>query len=433
MPKNLVVKNRWTVAVIAAVCMVVIYGIRHSFSAFFPPILNDYGWTRGSTALMFSISVMIYGILSPISGSLADRWKPRLMVLLGILMIAIGTASCALASELWQFYLLFGILLSLGTVLSGGPVMIPVVSKWFTRRRGAAIGIVVAGGALSFSMVTYAEYLISAFGWRLAFVLMAATAIGVCIPLILTFFRGQSQPQAGSSAETEEISMAANKNFQRSVPGVNDYEDTPLGQILRDYRLWLISLAYMLYMGIANYLVVAHQVVFFVDLGYDSIFAASIAGAVGIFAALGALCGFLSDRMGRERVFTACCVLSTISLLILLSLKDASNPWVLYVFVSSFGFPMGLFSPALIAGAADMFYGKHFGTVNGILFMGFGIGGAIGPWLGGYIFDITGSYSIAFITCIAAYTIACICFWIAAPRRAKNVRSSPRISGKVGV
>ena len=85
---------------------------------------------------------------------------------------------------------------------------------------------------------------------------------------------------------------------------------------------------------------------------------------------------------------------------------------------------MGMFSPALIAGAADLFYGKHFGTVNGILFMGFGIGGAIGPWLGGYIFDVAGSYSIAFITCIAAYAIACISFWIAAPRTAKQVRGS---------
>ena len=95
-------------------------------------------------------------------------------------------------------------------------------------------------------------------------------------------------------------------------------------------------------MGIANYLVVAHQVVFFLDLGYDSIFAASIAGAVGIFAALGALSGFLSDRLGREKIFTACCVLSIIALLVLLSLKDASNPWVLYIFVLIFGFPNGV-------------------------------------------------------------------------------------------
>jgi len=422
MLNKLFIENRWTVAAIAAICMVVIYGIRHSFSAFFPSILNDYGWTRGGTALMFSINVALYGMLAPIAGNLADRWKPKLMMSLGILTIGISTASCALANELWQFYVLFGILLSLGMAFSGGPVMIPVVSRWFTRRRGAAIGIVVAGGALSFSMVTYAEYLISMFYWRLAFVLLAGTAIVIYIPLTLSFFRGQPKQQVKSSVGTRERATSVSKNPQESVTAGNDYENLLLIQILKDYRLWLIALSYMLYMGIANYLIVAHQVVFFLDLGYDSHFAASIAGAVGIFAALGALSGFLSDKIGRERVFTACCVLSIISLLVLLSQKDASNPWALYTFVLSFGFPMGLFSPALIAGAADLFYGKHFGTVNGILFMGFGLGGAVGPWLGGYIFDITGNYSLAFVICIVAYTIACVSFWIAAPHRAKKPR-----------
>jgi sugar phosphate permease len=422
MPNKLIINNRWAIAAIAAVCMVVVYGIRHSFSAFFPPILDDYGWTRGGTALMFSINVALYGILAPIAGSLADRLKPKLMMSLGILIMGISTASCALANELWQFYVLFGILLSVGTPFSGAPVMIPVVSRRFTRRRGAALGIVVAGGALSFSVVTYAEYLISMFDWRLAFVLLAGTATGIYIPLILSFFRGQPKQQLEPSVETREKSTSDSINPQESATVSSDYGNQPLIHILKDYRLWLIALAYMLYMGIANYLIVAHQVVFFLDLGYDSHFAASIAGAVGIFAALGALCGFLSDRIGREMVFTACCALSTISLLILLSQKDASNPWALYIFVLSFGFPMGLFSPALIAGAADLFYGKHFGTVNGIVFMGFGLGGAIGPWLGGYIFDITGNYSPAFIICIAAYIIACISFWVAAPHRANKAR-----------
>ena len=422
MPNKFTINNRWTIAAIAAVCMLVIYGIRHSFAAFFSYILDDYGWTRGSTALMFSINVALYGILAPVAGSLVDRWKPKLMISLGMLIIAISIASCALAGELWQFYVLFGILLSLGTVFSGGPVMIPVVSKWFARRRGAAVGIVSAGGALSFSVVIYAEYLISVFHWRLAFVMLAGTAIVICLPLLISFFRGSPEQQSKSSIETGDISAPASKNPQESFTAGTEYGDLPLGKILKNHRLWLIALAYMLYMGIANYMVVAHQVVFFIDLGYDSLFAAFIAGAAGIFAALGALSGFLSDRIGKEKVFTGCCVLSTISLLLLLSLKDASNPWVLYIFVLIFGFPMGLFAPALIAGAADLFYGKHFGTVNGIVFMGFGLGGAIGPWLGGFIFDITGSYSSAFILCVAAYAIACTGFWVAAPRRASKAK-----------
>ncbi len=420
MSNKLTINNRWIVAAIAAICMLVIYGIRHSFAAFFPSILSEYGWTRGSTALMFSINVLLYGILAPITGSLVDRWKPKLMMSLGILVMGISTALCALANELWQFYLLFGILMSVGVAFAGGPVMIPVVSRWFTRRKGAAIGIVVAGGALSFSMVTYAEYLISIFNWRLAFILLSISAVAICIPLILSFFRGRPTQQIKSSVETKEIPAPAKRNLQEPVTADSDYGNLPLVQIIKNHRLWLIAFSFMLYMGIANYLIVTHQVVFFLDLGYDRLFATSVAGAVGIFAALGALSGFLSDKIGREKTFTGCCVLSIISVVALLSLKDTTDPWAIYIFVVSFGFAMGLFAPALTAGAADLFYGKHFGTVNGILLMGFGLGGAIGPWLGGYIFDITGNYSLAFIICIAAYLIACISFWIAAPRRAKK-------------
>lgn len=412
-------KNRWTIAAIAVICMLAVYGIRHSFAAFFPSILNDYGWTRGSTALMFSINVLLYGILAPVAGSLADRWKPKLMMSLGILLLGFSAAACALANELWQFYVLFGILMSVGITFAGAPVITPMIANWFTNKRGMAMGIGVAGGTLSYSMVTYAEYLISIFSWRLSFVLLAGTIIGIAIPLVLLFFRYRPEQKVKPPDEMKEVltTKNINKNPLESVNVSSDNGHLSLAAILKNYRLWFLMLTYMLYMGIANYMIIAHQVIIFIDLGYNSIFASSVAGAVGIFATLGALSGFLSDRMGREKIFTACCALSIISLLVLLSQKDASNPWALYIFVFFFGFPLGLNVPTITAGAADLFYGKFFGTVYGMMLLGFGIGGAIGPWLGGYIFDVTGSYSIALIIGIAAYFIAGISFWIAAPRK----------------
>ncbi|MEE9400257.1 MAG: MFS transporter, partial [Dehalococcoidales bacterium] len=306
----------------------------------------------------------------------------------------------------------------LGIVFSGAPVIIPAIANWFANRRGTAIGIGIAGGALSFSMVTYAEYLISMFGWRLSFVLLSGTVVGIAIPLVLLFFSYRPRGQEQHPQEMETVPASENEYEKKEVNVSSASNNLSAVQIIKNHRLWLLMLAYMLYMGIANYMIIAHQVVFFLDLGYGSLFAASVAGAVGIFAALGALSGFLSDWMGREKIFTLASVLSIISLLILLSQKDASSPWALYIFVFCFGFPMGLHVPTMVAGAADLFYGKHFGMVNGMLLMGFGLGGAIGPWIGGYIFDVTGNYSLAFIIGIAAYGLACISFWIAAPRRA---------------
>jgi len=337
---------------------------------------------------------------------------------LGILLLGVSAASCALAKELWHFYALFGVIMSLGIVFSGAPVIIPTIANWFTRKRGTAIGLGLAGGALSFSVVTYAEYLITIFGWRLAFVLMSGTVVGVVIPMVLLFFRYRPPHQGQPPDEVKTMSTTGNNNAKKAANVGSYYGNLSTAQILKNHRLWLIMLSYMLYMGIANYMIVAHQVIFFIDLGYSSLFAASVAGSIGVLAALGTLSGFLSDWIGREKVITLAAVLSITSVLILLSQKDASNPWALYIFVFCFGFPMGLEAPATIAGAADLFHGQHFGMVNGILLMGFGLGGALGPWLAGYIFDVTGSYSSAFIICILAYCLACASFWIAAPRRA---------------
>ena len=417
MANKRIFQSRWTVAAIAIICLPVIYGVRHSFAAFFPSILDEYHWTRGSTAFMFALNVLLYGLLAPVAGSIADRWRPKLTISLGILLLGMSTAACALAEELWQFYVLFGIIMSVGTAFSGAPVMIPAIANWFVSKRGTAIGIGLAGGALSFSMVTYAEYLISAFGWRLAFVFISGTAVGIAIPLVLLFFRYRPQDQVALAEKTNTTVTSSSENAEKTDIDGSHYGHLPVAQILKNHRLWLLMLSYMLFMGIANYMIIAHQVIFFVDLGYDSLFAASVAGSVGLFAVLGTLSGFLSDWMGREKTFTLSFVLATISLIILLFQKDASNPWALYVFAFCFGFPMGLHAPTIVAGAADLFYGKHFGMVNGLLLMGFGLGGAIGPWLGGYIFDATHSYSLGFIICIFAYFLACVSFWIAAPRR----------------
>jgi MFS family permease len=186
---------------------------------------------------------------------------------------------------------------------------------------------------------------------------------------------------------------------------------------VKTYRLWLLVLAYMLYWGMATYMVLAHQVVFVEDAGYDSMYAASAFGLFGLFMAVGQLLGFLSDRMGREPAFTLATILCILGLVILLSIQHTSRPWILYFYSVCFGLGAGFVVPALTAGTADIFHGRHFGAIHGMLLLGMGIGGGVGPWLGGFLFDLWGSYTFAFIVCMVAYAFACIAFWIAAPRK----------------
>jgi len=178
----------WIIVGITVVSMTLIYGIRHSFSVFFAPILDEFGWARGSTALMLSLNILIYGFLAPVAGSLGDRWKPRKVMPIGIAILGLATAGCAFAHELWHFYVLFGVLMPIGSAFSGWPLLAPALVNWFAKRRGLVIGLGHMGGGLSYTYSMFAEFTISQLGWRYAYVVLAGTLVAVLLPLYLFFF-----------------------------------------------------------------------------------------------------------------------------------------------------------------------------------------------------------------------------------------------------
>ncbi|MEE9399804.1 MAG: MFS transporter, partial [Dehalococcoidales bacterium] len=153
--------------------MALLYGTRHSFSVFFPPILGEFGWSRGSTALMLSLNILVYGLVAPIAGTLGDRWKPRRIMPIGITIVGLATAGCAFATELWHFYLLFGILMPVGTAFSGWPLIGPALTNWFSKRRGLVLGLGQLGGGISFTYGMFVEFVISQLGWRYAYFVIA--------------------------------------------------------------------------------------------------------------------------------------------------------------------------------------------------------------------------------------------------------------------
>ena len=138
--------------------------------------------------------------------------------------------------------------------------------------------------------------------------------------------------------------------------------------------------------------------------------------------AAGQISSAVSDRIGREWTVAFSGILTVISLFALVSVTDASKPWLLYVYAVGFGLGSGLYSPTIFAGAADIFHGPHFGAISGFILTGMGIGGVIGPWLGGYIYDITGSYRIAFSLSIICFALSCISFLMAAPRKSDQIK-----------
>ncbi len=415
----------WVIVAIGFTAMAVAYGVRNSFCVFYVAILKEFGWSRAGTAGIFSINIIVYGVSSPFAGSLVDRFGPRKVLSVGAILLALGTALCSQAGALYHFYLLFGIITSIGTSLIGFPANAAVLSNWFIRKRGAAFGIFTAGFGVSFLVVPLVQYFIVAFGWRIAFVILGVLMPVILLPLVILFSRHRPEdmgllPDGTIPGSQNEISSSQWKIDMYAVDPQSVNTQWTLGKAIKTTHLWILFLISFFVFGISENLMVTHQAAFFVDVGYSGILAASMVAFYGIICAVGNLGGFFSDIIGREKNFTLGCSVAVLGTLILFLIKSPSSPWMPYLYAGLFGFGMGITGPTLTAAIADIFHGKHFGSINGFVLLGFGTGGILGPWLGGYIFDRTHSYNYAFLMTILALITASSLIWMVSPRKIRK-------------
>jgi MFS family permease len=270
----------------------------------------------------------------------------------------------------------------------------------------------------------FVEFVISQVGWRYTYFVIAGIVVAVLLPLYLVFYRYRPEDKGlkpyGADEPRVAIALEAGAGeSQKSVPG-----GWTLKKALGTYQLWFLVATQSLFWGVGAYMVLGHQVKFVEDVGYSSTLAASIFALFGIFVAVGQLSAGLSDWIGREKTVTLAVILALGALTALISVCDTSQPWLLYLYAICFGYGGGLCAPAIYAGLADIFHGRNFGVLSGLLLSGFGIGGVIGPWLGGFIYDYTGSYTSAFLLAMVCFALSGVTFWIAAPRKAEKLRAN---------
>ncbi|KON31087.1 hypothetical protein AC482_01875 [miscellaneous Crenarchaeota group-15 archaeon DG-45] len=411
----------WVIVAVFFLVDVIVYGIRNSFSVFYLSLLDEFGWGRAGTVGIFSLHIVVYGLVAPVSGRLADKFGPRKIVPLGTLLIAAGMVACSMASRIWQFYILFGVIISVGICVSGWSQFAPILSEWFVRRRAAALGIVSAGYGLCFALSSLTEFLISRLGWRGALVALGAIPILTIAPLTVLLVKRRPEEMGlwpdGDPAATGSRGGSGEAGGASGVdsPAV----ELTLAEAVRTYPFWMIFFANFFFWGIGTNMILAHQVAFVNDIGYSEAFAAFILSLYGVVYAVGNLFGFVSDRFGRGRTFAVGSAGLIAAMLILIAAGEGASPWMLYAYAALFGFCMGVGTPTLNAIQADLFQGRSFGTINGFLMLGFGIGGSLGPWIGGVIYDTRGTYIPAFSIAIFSYVVTCVLVLKAAHARTR--------------
>jgi MFS family permease len=398
--------SAWLLLAGAFAAFTVSAGLMHSYAVFLVAFIQTFAWSRAETSIAYSVSQLVAGASSPVVGTMVDRLGPMRLLLIGSSLLVLGLIGSAYMSALWQVVILYGVVMTFGANCLGLVVFVPLLSRRFVRRRGMAISVVQsANGSARAISAPAVQFLISSFGWRETYLIQAGFMTAMVLPLTALLWRSQP-PRAGPIGQVQEgLPDASN------TPIATRSLDWTLVEAVRTPHFWLLFAVY-LFTGLGSFLVSLHQLAFAVDRGFDKLYAAEVLGMGSFLAIAGTIfTGALSDYIGREWAAIIAYGISIFGVFCALFITNPHQGWLLWLFACFFGLTWGARGPAITAKTADLFPGRQLGTILGVITIGSGIGSAVGSWAAGWIFDVSGSYELAFTLSIAAYTCGCIAFW----------------------
>ncbi|MBI4303041.1 MAG: MFS transporter [Chloroflexi bacterium] len=374
----------YVIVALSFLLLVAMMGAQYSFGVFIKPLTKEFSWSVAATSGAFSFYMAFHGFLFIITGRLNDRLGPRVVMTACGLFLGLGYLLMSRINSLWQLYLFYGIIISIG--MSGGFVpLTSTIARWFTSKRGLMTGIAVSGiGAGTMLMPPLATYLISAYDWRTSFVVVGIIVLLVMVAAAQFLRRDPSQMKQFPDGKSE-MQKEATKPTHGGLS---------LKEIMRTSQFWLMSLSYFCF-GIFIQTVIVHIAPHAIELEIPPTVAANLFVAIGGLSIVGRITmGGFADRIGYKKAFILCFIIATIALTWLIFARTMG---MLLLFAAVFGFAYGGLVALQSLLVANLFgLGSH-GMILGINVSINTIGGALGPVIAGRIFDVRGSYTLAFI------------------------------------
>jgi len=387
------------VVVSAAVLILTIaWGTNRTFGIFLKPMLAEFGWSRASISGAFTLAMIVMGLGGLAAGRITDRLGPRVVVICCGIFLGTGYLLASMIQTVWQFYIVYGLMTGIGMSVSAP--LLSSASRWFVKRRALMTSIITAGPAFgNMLMPLVFSVIVLSGGWRNSFLIMA-------VMILIAFFSAATFVKRDPT-EVGLIPYGADESHD----GLQD-EGLSILEALRTKQYWLISFIFFCDFFLMN-VVTVHIVIHAMDLGIPATKAAgiiSVASGICIFARV--IIGGIADRVGCKPTFMVCLILSAIGFALLVA---AESLWMLYLFAAIFGFGLwssgGLITPMV----ADLFGLRSHGTIYGSIFVSGATGGAFGPVLVGYLFDVFGSYHLAFSLCFLISLLALIALIVLKP------------------
>jgi MFS family permease len=388
-------------------------GARFSFGVMFKPMIAEFGWTRGSMSLVFFLNMVLYALSLIVVGRLYDRYGPKWVIIISTMFLSVGYALISTITSMWQFFVSYGVLAAIGLGGTTVPFVSALTSKWFEKWRGLAISLSLSGNSLGqFALVPLITVLTLGHGWRASYLSIGVVILVVNIALAFLVIRGDPDDLGLIPFGHEN-----GENVQREASPIlsgEDLKDLGLHEAMRTPSFWLF-LTTMFICGSGDFLVATHLIPLATDYGISATGAGNMLAWYGLMSLAGILvAGPASDLIGNKIPIVLTFLMRFLLFVAILRYQGLT---FLYLFALAFGFTHLITAPLTPTLVGRLYGLSHVGIIAGFINTVHHLGGGVGAYMGGVIFDRTGSYRLAFIISAAMALIAVICTMLITERR----------------
>ena len=368
-------------------------GARFSIGVMFKPMIGEFGWSRAAMSLGFFLYMTFFALSLTVIGRFYDRYGPKWVIIISTLFLSVGYMSISVINSLWEFYLCYGFLAAIGLGGTSLSLMAVVISKWFEKGRGLATSLALSGSCLGqFVLVPLITIFVLRSGWRAAHLVLGLVMLVLNIALALAIIKGDPErlgqkPFGYGNGDKE-------KNSNDESPSGVSPQDLGLREAMRTSSFWLYFVV-MFICGSGDFLVATHLIPFVTDHGISATTAGNMLAWYGLMSLGGILiAGPASDLIGTRIPIASTFVIRVFLFLMIIKYQNVIS---FYILALAFGFTHLVTAPLTPSLIGRLYGFSHIGLLSGVIFTIHYAAGGFWAYVGGLIFDQTGSYRLAFI------------------------------------
>ncbi len=368
-------------------------GARFSFGVMFKPMIAEFGWNRSSISLAFFLNMTLYALSLTIVGRFYDRYGPKWVIVISTILLSAGYTLISLIDSLWQFFVYYGILAAIGLGGTSVPLIAALVSKWFEKWRGLAISLALSGNSLGhFALIPLFTIFALRYGWRASYFYIGLIMLVVNITLVLLVIKGDpdnlGQRPFGYQGRGEI------NGEEGQISPIENPRDLSLREAMRTHSFWFFLIV-MFICGTGDFLVTTHLIPLVTDYGVSPTTAGNMLAWYGLMSLAGIMAaGPASDMIGNKIPIALTFLLRFLSFLLILKYQNLTS---FYVFALTFGFTHLITAPLTPTLTGRLYGLSHVGLISGFITTVHHSAGGFWAYMGGLIFDQTGSYRLVFI------------------------------------